>query len=140
MHSVVFLFHCVKKVNVSCIVVLFLRWPNGRNQSAENVDDYISDLFKPIFVNASLQRLTKAATLAGAIKGGGRMDSHQVQYLSITSVFNEVEHCFYVRNYTDLGGGVPTLQNAKLFVALFTWDFILLAEGSILDLSDEIWE
>ena len=47
----------------------------------ENVDDYITDLFKPIFVNASLQRLTKAATLAGAIKGGGGMESHQVLYL-----------------------------------------------------------
>jgi hypothetical protein len=46
----------------------------------ESVDDYITDLFKPIFVNASLERLTKAATLAGAIKGGGGMDSHQVTF------------------------------------------------------------
>jgi hypothetical protein len=48
----------------------------------ENVDDYITDLFKPIFVNASLQRLTKAVPLAGAIKGGGGMDSHQVTFLN----------------------------------------------------------
>jgi hypothetical protein len=45
----------------------------------ENVDDYITDLFKQIYVNASLQCLTKATTLAGAIKGGGGMDSHQVK-------------------------------------------------------------
>jgi len=87
MNSVLFVFYCAGKGNEPCIVVVFCRWPNGRNQSAENVDDYISDLFKPIFVNASLQRLTKAATLAGAIKGGGGMDSHQVQCLSIISVF-----------------------------------------------------
>lgn len=37
-----------------------------------NVDDYISDLFQPIFVNESLRRLTKADTLAVAIKGGGQ--------------------------------------------------------------------
>lgn len=74
-----FVFCYADKRNISCIIILFCRWPNGRNQSAENVDDYISDLFKPIFVNASLQRLTKAATLAGAIKGGGGMDSHQVK-------------------------------------------------------------
>lgn len=86
MNTVLFVFCCADKGNESCIVV-FCRWPNGRNQSAENVDDYISDLFKPIFVNASLQRLTKAATLAGAIKGGGGMDSHQVQCLSINSAF-----------------------------------------------------
>ena len=49
----------------------------------ENVDDYITDLFKPIFVNASLRRLTKATTLAGAIKGGGGMEPHQVGYLFI---------------------------------------------------------
>jgi hypothetical protein len=61
------------------VIVLSFRWPSGRDQPVENVDDYITDLFKPIFVNASLQRLTKAATLAGAIKGGGGMDSHQVK-------------------------------------------------------------
>jgi hypothetical protein len=88
MHSVLFVFYCADKGNVSCMIVVFFRWPNGRNQTAENVDDYISDLFKPIFVNASLQRLTKAATLAGAIKGGGGMDSHQVHCFSIASVLN----------------------------------------------------
>lgn len=87
MNTVLFVFYCADKGNECCIVVMFCRWQNGRNQSAENVDDYISDLFKPIFVNASLQRLTKAATLAGAIKGGGGMDSHQVQCLSVISVF-----------------------------------------------------
>ncbi|XP_069684994.1 unconventional myosin-XV isoform X3 [Periplaneta americana] len=64
-----------------------LRWPSGRDESAENVDDYITDLFKPIFVNASLQRLTKAATLAGAIKGGGGMESHQTPQSQTTTAF-----------------------------------------------------
>jgi hypothetical protein len=64
---------------IGFIIVSSCRWPSGRDQPVENVDDYITDLFKPIFVNASLQRLTKAATLAGAIKGGGGMDSHQVK-------------------------------------------------------------
>ncbi|XP_046399408.1 unconventional myosin-XV isoform X2 [Ischnura elegans] len=36
-----------------------------------NVDEYITDLFRPIFVNDSLRKLTKASTLADAIKGGG---------------------------------------------------------------------
>jgi len=53
--------------------------PSSKDQSVENVDDYITDLFKQIYVNASLQCLTKATTLAGAIKGGGGMDSHQVK-------------------------------------------------------------
>ncbi|XP_021936980.1 unconventional myosin-XV-like isoform X3 [Zootermopsis nevadensis] len=64
-----------------------LRWPHGRDQSMENVDDYITDLFKPIFVNASLQRLTTAVTLAGAIKGGGGMDSHQTPQSQTTAAF-----------------------------------------------------
>lgn len=38
----------------------------------QSVDDYISDLFQPIFVNESLRRLTRADTLAVAIKGGGQ--------------------------------------------------------------------
>ncbi|KAJ1528093.1 hypothetical protein ONE63_008009 [Megalurothrips usitatus] len=41
-------------------------------QAVQNVDDYISDLFQPIFVNESLRRLTRADTLANAIKGGGQ--------------------------------------------------------------------
>ncbi|XP_063236075.1 unconventional myosin-XV [Bacillus rossius redtenbacheri] len=53
-----------------------LRMPNTRPR-AENVDDYITDLFKPIFVNDSLLRLTEASTLADAIKGGGGLEAHQ---------------------------------------------------------------
>lgn len=38
----------------------------------ENVDDYITNLFQPIFVNDSLNRLVNASTLAQKIKGGGQ--------------------------------------------------------------------
>jgi hypothetical protein len=77
----VFLINTLMRIsNLTFIIIAFsFRWPSGRDQPVENVDDYITDLFKPIFVNASIQRLTKAATLAGAIKGGGGMDSHQVK-------------------------------------------------------------
>lgn len=39
--------------------------PNG------NVDDYISDLFRPIFINDSLKKLTEKNNLVDSIKGGG---------------------------------------------------------------------
>lgn len=66
----------------------------------ENVDDYITDLFKPIFVNASLQRLTTAVTLAGAIKGGGGMDSHQV---TITYLILQFRYCnFFICPYKNM--------------------------------------
>ncbi|KAJ8922961.1 hypothetical protein NQ315_001507 [Exocentrus adspersus] len=39
--------------------------PNG------NVDDYISDLFRPIFINDSLKSLTEKHNLVDSIKGGG---------------------------------------------------------------------
>ncbi|KAK6643275.1 hypothetical protein RUM43_004780 [Polyplax serrata] len=38
----------------------------------ENVDDYITNLFQPIFVNESVNKLVSASTLAQKIKGGGR--------------------------------------------------------------------
>ncbi|KAE8738384.1 hypothetical protein FOCC_FOCC016139, partial [Frankliniella occidentalis] len=44
----------------------------GSAAPSQSVDDYISDLFQPIFVNESLRRLTRADTLAVAIKGGGQ--------------------------------------------------------------------
>lgn len=54
--------------------------------AVQNVDDYISDLFQPIFVNESLRRLTRADTLANAIKGGGQglggIETRQVGPLS----------------------------------------------------------
>lgn len=36
-----------------------------------NVDDYISDLFRPIFINDSLKNLTEKHNLVDSIKGGG---------------------------------------------------------------------
>jgi myosin-15 len=36
-----------------------------------NVDDYISDLFRPIFINDSLKALTEKHNLVESIKGGG---------------------------------------------------------------------
>lgn len=42
-----------------------------KDSSVDSVDDYITDLFDPIFVNDSLKRLTDGERLSGAIKGGG---------------------------------------------------------------------
>ncbi|XP_048519861.1 unconventional myosin-XV [Dendroctonus ponderosae] len=39
--------------------------------SNTNVDDYISDLFRPIFINDSIKTLTEKEHLVGSIKGGG---------------------------------------------------------------------
>lgn len=50
-----------------------------------NVDDYISDLFKPIFINDSLKNLTKKHNLVDSIKGGGT--THQ-QNASGSSNYN----------------------------------------------------
>ncbi|OWR53588.1 myosin xv [Danaus plexippus plexippus] len=44
----------------------------SRKQSnVDSVDDYITNLFDPIFMNDSLKRLTDGEGLSGAIKGGG---------------------------------------------------------------------
>nr|CAD7423407.1 unnamed protein product [Timema monikensis] len=64
-----------------------IRWPNDHS-SAENVDDYITDLFKPIFVNDSLKRLTAASALAGAIKGGGGMEAQQTTSRTQATAFS----------------------------------------------------
>ncbi|XP_025836405.1 unconventional myosin-XV [Agrilus planipennis] len=48
---------------------------NGDNADMENisgnVDDYISDLFRPIFINDSVKMLGEKETLVESIKGGG---------------------------------------------------------------------
>lgn len=48
---------------------------SNQNKATENgngnVDDYISDLFKPIFINDSLKTLTEKHNLVESIKGGG---------------------------------------------------------------------
>jgi len=49
-------------------LLLFLRL---QGNVMENVDDYITSLFKPILMNDSLSRLS-TASLAEKIKGGGR--------------------------------------------------------------------
>lgn len=41
------------------------------NRDDKALDDYITDLFQPIFVNESLKRLTEKSELVDAIKGGG---------------------------------------------------------------------
>uniref|UniRef100_A0AAR5QE88 MyTH4 domain-containing protein n=1 Tax=Dendroctonus ponderosae TaxID=77166 RepID=A0AAR5QE88_DENPD len=43
--------------------------------SNTNVDDYISDLFRPIFINDSIKTLTEKEHLVGSIKGGGSTPS-----------------------------------------------------------------
>lgn len=43
----------------------------GVLNSNTSVDDYISDLFKPIFINDSLKTLTEKHNLVDSIKGGG---------------------------------------------------------------------
>lgn len=43
----------------------------GKDNTNGNVDDYISDLFKPIFINDSLKALTEKENLVDSIKGGG---------------------------------------------------------------------
>ncbi|CAG4937205.1 unnamed protein product [Parnassius apollo] len=42
-----------------------------KESSVGSVDDYITNLFDPIFMNDSLKRLTDGEGLSGAIKGGG---------------------------------------------------------------------
>lgn len=42
-----------------------------KDSSVDSVDDYITNLFDPIFMNDSLKRLTDGEGLSGAIKGGG---------------------------------------------------------------------
>ncbi|XP_073945591.1 uncharacterized protein [Choristoneura fumiferana] len=42
-----------------------------KESSVDSVDDYITNLFDPIFMNDSLKRLTDGEGLSGAIKGGG---------------------------------------------------------------------
>lgn len=58
----------------SCLdqeVASFTEASQPENERASSVDDYITDLFQPIFVNDSLKRLTEKDNLVGAIKGGG---------------------------------------------------------------------
>ncbi|KRT81985.1 hypothetical protein AMK59_5137, partial [Oryctes borbonicus] len=45
--------------------------PRQSGSGSANVDDYISDLFKPIFINDSLRNLTEKHNLVDSIKGGG---------------------------------------------------------------------
>lgn len=45
--------------------------PKQSSNNSANVDDYISDLFKPIFINDSLRNLTEKHNLVESIKGGG---------------------------------------------------------------------
>ncbi|CAH2231979.1 jg4040 [Pararge aegeria aegeria] len=42
-----------------------------KESNVDSVDDYITNLFDPIFMNDSLKRLTDGEGLSGAIKGGG---------------------------------------------------------------------
>lgn len=42
-----------------------------KDSNVDSVDDYITNLFDPIFMNDSLKRLTDGEELSGAIKGGG---------------------------------------------------------------------
>lgn len=45
--------------------------PIRQSNNGANVYDYISDLFKPIFINDSLRNLTEKHNLVESIKGGG---------------------------------------------------------------------
>ncbi|CAG4975497.1 unnamed protein product [Colias eurytheme] len=45
--------------------------PSRKESNVDSVDDYITNLFDPIFLNDSLKRLTDGESLSGAIKGGG---------------------------------------------------------------------
>ncbi|KAL1494091.1 hypothetical protein ABEB36_009744 [Hypothenemus hampei] len=45
--------------------------PSTTSATDANVDDYISDLFRPIFINDSLKTLTEKHHLVDSIKGGG---------------------------------------------------------------------
>ncbi|KPJ12680.1 Myosin-XV [Papilio machaon] len=47
------------------------RKSSRKESSVDSVDDYITNLFDPIFMNDSLKRLTDGEGLSGAIKGGG---------------------------------------------------------------------
>ncbi|KAG6448965.1 hypothetical protein O3G_MSEX005802 [Manduca sexta] len=60
-----------------------------KESSVDSVDDYITNLFDPIFMNDSLKRLTDGEGLSGAIKGGGatpRAASANTSALSFSSM------------------------------------------------------
>ncbi|XP_049851037.1 unconventional myosin-XV isoform X4 [Schistocerca gregaria] len=52
------------------------RWQQ-ESRIIENVEDYIKDLFRPIFINSSLRGLTEVSAMTEAIKGGGGMETQQ---------------------------------------------------------------
>lgn len=56
------------------------------NDPSTNVDDYISDLFRPIFINDSLKNLAEKHNLVDSIKGGGT--THHQQNGASTSNYN----------------------------------------------------
>ncbi|GBP05904.1 hypothetical protein EVAR_69979_1 [Eumeta japonica] len=47
------------------------RWQEPQEASSSNLDDYITGLFKPIFLNDAVKVLTEQAELIDTIKGGG---------------------------------------------------------------------
>lgn len=73
----------------SCLdqeVASFTEAGHSENDRSSSVDDYITDLFQPIFINDSLKRLTEKENLVGAIKGGGT--AHQAASSAGPSSFN----------------------------------------------------
>lgn len=60
--------------------------PKSQNNTPPNVDDYISDLFRPIFINDSLKNLAEKHNLVDSIKGGGT--AHHQQNGASTSNYN----------------------------------------------------
>lgn len=58
---------------------------SGSNDPTGSMDDYISDLFRPIFINDSLKNLAEKHNLVESIKGGGT--THQQNGAS-TSTYN----------------------------------------------------
>lgn len=58
---------------------------SGSNDPTTSMDDYISDLFRPIFINDSLKNLAEKHNLVESIKGGGT--AHQQNGAS-TSTYN----------------------------------------------------
>ncbi|GLH06473.1 Unconventional myosin IC [Gryllus bimaculatus] len=90
-----------------------IRHPKCRSPcNVENVDDYITDLFKPIFVNDSLRRLTKAETLADSIKGGGRgvggMETQQ------SSAQNQSTAAFGFTPITSMTSPTPLMMSGMM--------------------------
>lgn len=86
---------------------------NGDSQMKKegNVDDYISDLFRPIFINDSIKNLTEKHNLVESIKGGGTTH-HQQAGGSSSYNFSSIP--------SPVGSPQPVMMQQEGFMSLYS--------------------